>query len=269
MRAPKPSTRACGPEREALDTLRRIEAHMRRTAGRQAEPLDAGPFTFYAHPDDHTPFFNYAIPRAPAHGELAPHLARLGDLARRHHRAPRVEIIAELWPDLVHALAATGWTREQHGPLLVCTPGTLRAPPAPAGLEIREVQAGDAAGARAFHRIQHEVFRHGPAQDDELPDALGPGRAYLAYLEGAPVAAAGTTPPAEGAVEIVGVATRPTHRRRGLGAALTHHAAREAFRQGVPLAFLTTGTEEATRVYERVGFRRVATFVAYRAEERP
>jgi predicted N-acetyltransferase YhbS len=58
--------------------------------------------------------------------------------------------------------------------------------------------------------------------------------------------------------EIVGVATLPRLRARGLGAglasALTAHA-----RETADLVFLTAGDDDVARVYERVGFARLAT----------
>ncbi|MGY1826066.1 GNAT family N-acetyltransferase [Blastococcus sp. SYSU DS0541] len=58
--------------------------------------------------------------------------------------------------------------------------------------------------------------------------------------------------------EIVGVATLPRLRGRGLGAgvasALTAHA-----RETADLVFLAAGDDDVARVYERIGFARIAT----------
>ena len=59
--------------------------------------------------------------------------------------------------------------------------------------------------------------------------------------------------------EIVGVATLPSARRRGLGAALTATLARQLLDAGTDLVFLSAGSEEIARVYLRVGFRRIGT----------
>jgi ribosomal protein S18 acetylase RimI-like enzyme len=61
------------------------------------------------------------------------------------------------------------------------------------------------------------------------------------------------------AAEIAGVATLPVARRRGFGAAVTLALARHAIRDGVALVFLSAGSDEIARVYQRVGFRRVGT----------
>jgi predicted N-acetyltransferase YhbS len=86
------------------------------------------------------------------------------------------------------------------------------------------------------------------AVEDDLPVAVGSHQ---------PVDVDGTE-----VSEIVGVATLPRLRTRGLGAglasALTAHA-----RETADLVFLTAGDDDVARVYERVGFARLATtFVA-------
>ena len=57
-------------------------------------------------------------------------------------------------------------------------------------------------------------------------------------------------------VAIFSVATPPEHRRRGYGAPITAHAAREAFEHGADLAWLQT-SEMAESVYRGLGFRQV------------
>jgi ribosomal protein S18 acetylase RimI-like enzyme len=59
-------------------------------------------------------------------------------------------------------------------------------------------------------------------------------------------------------VAIFSVATPPEHRRRGYGAAITAHAAREAFVNGADLAWLQT-SEMGESVYRALGFRQVET----------
>jgi GNAT superfamily N-acetyltransferase len=59
--------------------------------------------------------------------------------------------------------------------------------------------------------------------------------------------------------EVAGVATLPTARRRGLGAAVTAALARHALDSGVEIVLLSAGDDDIARVYARVGFRRIAT----------
>jgi GNAT superfamily N-acetyltransferase len=58
--------------------------------------------------------------------------------------------------------------------------------------------------------------------------------------------------------EVVGVATLPRFRGRGLGAGVTSALVEHA-RQTADLVFLSAGDDDVARVYERAGFARVAT----------
>src|SRR4029453_14874543 len=62
-----------------------------------------------------------------------------------------------------------------------------------------------------------------------------------------------------GAAEIVGVATLPSARKRGLGAAVSTLLARQALEAGHDLVFLSAASEDVARVYARIGFQRVGT----------
>ncbi len=67
------------------------------------------------------------------------------------------------------------------------------------------------------------------------------------------------SPDAADIVEVVGVATLPAARKRGLGAAVTAALAHHALSNGASLVFLSAHGEDVARVYERVGFHRVGT----------
>jgi predicted GNAT family acetyltransferase len=73
------------------------------------------------------------------------------------------------------------------------------------------------------------------------------------------LAAVGWHQPLDGASEIVGVATLPAFRRRGLGAAVTGTLVADALERGVETVFLSADDDDVARVYARVGFRRVGT----------
>jgi predicted GNAT family acetyltransferase len=90
----------------------------------------------------------------------------------------------------------------------------------------------------------------------------------LRRIAGQPVSAAAFTAPIDGLIELVGIATLPDFRRRGIATALTDYALRVAFASGVELACLSAADANAGRVYERVGFRSLATMLAY-SDARP
>ena len=79
-----------------------------------------------------------------------------------------------------------------------------------------------------------------------------------AGADGIPVATAAHQP-LDGVTEIVGVATLPAYRRRGLGAAVTAALVADALERGVETVFLSAADEDVARMYASVGFRRVGT----------
>ena len=98
------------------------------------------------------------------------------------------------------------------------------------------------------------------AQLDQRRDRLRRGDTVMAVARtaGGPVST-GSHQPIAGVSEIVGVATLPAYRRRGIGAALVDLLIEDALRRGVQTIFLTAGDETIARVYHRLGFRRIAT----------
>jgi predicted GNAT family acetyltransferase len=59
--------------------------------------------------------------------------------------------------------------------------------------------------------------------------------------------------------EVVGVATLPVARRRGLGGGVTGALARAALAAGATTVCLSAQDDDVARVYERLGLRRVGT----------
>jgi GNAT superfamily N-acetyltransferase len=134
--------------------------------------------------------------------------------------------------------------------LAFASPGPLVATPAGAGGRTPDVALGDP----------------GPAQlppTEALRERVASGRTVMmvAVDDGQPVAIGSHQPvDVDGTEvsEIVGVATLPRFRGRGLGAGLTSALVEHA-RQTAGLVFLAAGDDDVARVYERVGFARVGT----------
>jgi predicted GNAT family acetyltransferase len=103
-----------------------------------------------------------------------------------------------------------------------------------------------------------------PVEDDDLAEERQKaidGRRLTAIAEAAELGAvaSGIGMRHGGVVEIAGVATLPSARRRGLGAAVTALLARASLDAGAQLVFLSASSDDVARVYARVGFRRVGT----------
>jgi GNAT superfamily N-acetyltransferase len=154
------------------------------------------------------------------------------------------------------AVRSLGLRRIIEHPGMIADPASLASARMPGGVEVEIV--ADVAGSRALVDVGVAAFG-----DD--PDVAGrfyaagsfgvPGaKAFVAWESGEPIAMAACYLH-EGAVGILGVGVVPVARRRGIGAAITAHAAHAYPDAG--LAWLQP-TEMAIQMYEGLGFRRVA-----------
>jgi GNAT superfamily N-acetyltransferase len=224
----------------------------------------------FFHPTDDMRYLNYAIPRADCEACLDSSLPSLCGEFEDRGRLPRFEFVEEYAPALPDALGAHGFREEYRGPCMVCEPATRVALPEVPGLTIEDVDADASDDAlRELVRTQRQGFgapeSWAPSDDDmeRLRASLETGHAFVARLEGRAVGAGTLTPPHAGLSELGGVATLEPYRRRGIAVAVTAAAAAYAFDSGLEAVCLSAGDADSTRVYERAGFRVVATMLAY------
>ena len=168
-----------------------------------------------------------------------------------------IDLDPQLFPEVRDAAAAAGLRVVVARPGMIADPETVRAPIAPDGLTIEpaEGRLDDVAsvategfgGELAINRdfVAEPVWRD--------PDA----RVYLARLDGTAVATAETSL-REGVIGVFGVATIPSARRRGVGAAITAHVVRDRADEA-DLAFLQS-SEMGRGVYASLGFREISTW---------
>jgi predicted N-acetyltransferase YhbS len=187
-----------------------------------------------------------------------------------------LEWIPERAPEAAAAARAAGLPMEELPLLVAADPVELLLP---AGVRLYLVGADDPELAR-YQRLAAVAFTHpgGPADVGEAPldasaetaartavlrERIAAGRTVMmvAVEDGEPVAVGSHQPvDVDGTEvsEIVGVATLPRLRGRGLGAALASALVVHA-RESTDLIFLAAGDDDVARVYERVGFARLAT----------
>ena len=132
--------------------------------------------------------------------------------------------------------------------------------------EISFGAGGTGRGEIGTEGLEAAVASQPPGRLDFARQRIEEGRTRTAaaFVDGVPVAA-GSHQPLDGVTEIVGVATLPAFRRRGIGAALTAALADDAVRLGVGLIFLSAEGDEVAAIYERLGFGRVG----FACEARP
>jgi len=245
-----------------VSLIERLQSYMRNAAQERYDSVPAPPFTVFLHPFDGLIYFNYAIPDGPVTGDVREPLRRLRAVFQERKRVPRFEYVSELAPSLEDALLANGFRREAEARVMVCTRESFTPAPVPEGLSLSLLSSeSPREEIRVYYETSRRAFSPGElyeASEEDISkilEELKEGRAMLGRMEGAPAVVGSFTTPYGGIAELGGVGTLERFRKRGLGTALTSRVAQEAFARGVDMLFLSTITEEAGRIYERVGFR--------------
>ncbi|HEX6444848.1 MAG TPA: GNAT family N-acetyltransferase [Streptosporangiales bacterium] len=257
-------------------TLERFYDAVPRRGGADAEQI--GPLTLFVqrHAGGY-PFY-----ARPTLGAQCVDVAAVDAVRRRQRELGVPEAFEwqdEVTPSLAPAARASGLHVHAH-PLQVLD-GEVRAGPVPAGTEIVGLDADSPDELIvAADAVANVAFRHGgtasgsagvaerqEAADEVAPEAVARRRERLAdgiahvvaaRVDGEIVAVA-STQAALDVAEVVGVATLPAYRRRGLGAAVTAAVVRAAVAAGARTVFLSAGDEDVARMYASLGFGRVGT----------
>lgn len=267
------------------DLLHRIERYYDAVPRWGCEVEEIGPFTVFVARKG-WPY--YARPRlgwVPG-SVTADDVDRVRARQRELGVAESFEWVGVLAPDLATACRDAGLHVEEmpllvhHDPLAV---------PVPDGIRIRRLSPEDPAVA-AGQVVANLGFVSGgtgtagvgpaerdaalesrdPAASDDLRELMRAGRSvYVVAEDEHGVLCSGGHNPVDDVTELVGIATLPSARRRGLGAAVTDTLVADAIRRGMDVIFLSAGSDDVARVYERVGFRRVATAMAAAPPGRP
>ncbi|MGY1802244.1 GNAT family N-acetyltransferase [Blastococcus sp. SYSU D00922] len=195
-----------------------------------------------------------------------------------------LEWVPECSPETAAAARAAGLTVEELPLLVAADPVELLLP---AGVRLYVVGADDPelphyqlvaatafahpGGASDAGAVPLDTSAEARARTEVLRERIASGRTVMmvAVENGEPVAVGSHQPVDVDGTEIsevVGVATLPRLRGRGLGAGLTSALVAHAT-QTADLVFLAAGDDDVARVYERVGFARLATSAV--ADRRP
>jgi ribosomal protein S18 acetylase RimI-like enzyme len=258
---------------ERTELLRTLDGYL-DTAPRVASRVETlGPFTVFAGTG---PWPYYARP-TPGRGLAVGTDDVVAVCARQRELRTAVafEWVVELAPGLGEAVAAAGleWNAM---PLLVLEQA-VAAVPVP-GVSTRVLTADDPALPAAVAAIDVGFgtpgTAPGPGDVAERDAALAATRDGLEFRRGlirdghmvwvvaetaeGPIAGGAAVP--RGAVaELTGIATLPAWRRRGVGAMVTAALTQAAAAVGAETVFLSASDDAVARVYERAGFRRVAS----------
>ncbi len=221
---------------------------------------DHGELVLFVQAGDGYPY--YARPRFPGGRPTVADVLKMRARQRELDVPEALEWVHETTPDLLGAAVAAGLEVLQ-APLMVLDPDALPGPhPHVRVLDTRPVEVSVVAQL-AFSSPGTAAGDVGVAERDAALAGATPmstrHRHAVADLPGEGVLAVGTAQRAGDVVEIAGIGTLPAARRRGLGGAVTAELARDALDRGAKLVFLSAGSRDIARVYERVGFRRAGT----------
>ncbi len=258
------------------EVIERIDAFCDAVPRRRAQAQEFGPLVLFVTTGPGWPY--YARPRRGLRPPVTAADVRAVRARQRELIIPEsFEWIEEAAPEMAAAAAAAGLDVVPHPLLLLASPGPV--PPLPPGITVRIVAPEEqeldriwAVPAVAFGHLGTAVGEAGAAERDKiaadhdagtiamLRERLRSGHSVLAAAFGpdGPVAA-GSYQAVDGVAEITGVGVLPTHRRQGLGAAVTALLAADALERGVQTVFLSATDEVVARVYARIGFREIGT----------
>ncbi|GAA2124892.1 hypothetical protein GCM10009759_76770 [Kitasatospora saccharophila] len=267
---------ASGPEA----VLARLETYYDAVPRFSARAEEHGPFTLFVRTGQGWHY--YGRPALDGPGAFTAEDVERVRARQRELGAPEsFEWVHEVTPGLRAAVEAAGLEVHEH-PLLVLD---LDAPPTDAPLagaaEVRVLDPADPLLAAAI-TLPHLAFAEagtsvgaaGPEQlveavknpDTEaavtrMADRIAAGRTVLVAAvgpDGEPVAS-GCHQPVGEVSEVVAVATLPALRRQGLARLVTSRLVEHARSSGVRTLFLSASDAAVARIYESVGFRRIAT----------
>jgi ribosomal protein S18 acetylase RimI-like enzyme len=255
--------------------LDEIEAYYDGVPRSAARTESIGPFTLFVNRGPGWPY--YARPTLGA-TEFTPE-----DVARVRRRQQELRIpesfewVADVSPGVRAAASTAGLAVGDH-PLMVLQQTPDAHAGAPTGVTVRIVSpdddlprfravaaigfaaSGTAMGPEGVESLERHAAERTPEQTAYDRARLREGWTVMAvaFTDGEPVGI-GSHQPLGGVSEITGVATLPAFRRRGIAAAVTRLLVADALGRGVRTVFLSAADAEVGRIYEGIGFRRVAT----------
>jgi len=259
-----------------LDRIERFYDAVPRAAARVE---DHGPLSLFVR--EGAGWAYYARPALGHEGTVTAEDVALVRARQRELGVPEAfEWVHENTPALHDAAVAAGLTVNSH-PLLVLDPSAEPVRPAPEGVEVRVLGSDDpllAAAVAVPHLAFAEIGTHvgtaGPAElAARLPAVVEDGSvARVAARIDAGLSVVAVSLAADSTVtcsgmhqqvgdvsEVVAVGTLPSARRQGLACLVTARLAADARARGAELVFLSATDDAVARVYEKAGFRRLAT----------
>ncbi|MFC4946390.1 GNAT family N-acetyltransferase [Pseudonocardia sp. GCM10023141] len=245
------------------DVLERIDRFCDTVPRAWASATDIGPLRLFTRNGKGWPF--YARP-VPGGGPITmADVQRVRERQRELGVSEAFEWVYAVAPSMADAAEAAG-LEALVCPIMVLD-GIPKSPDLPRGYTARLLGPADGDLGAAVHTLNSVAAAAfgapppgAPTEADltVLRTDLAEGRLAKALICGPNGAvAAGSAQRSGDVVEVAGIGTAIAERGIGLGGAITALLAGAATRAGAELTFLSAGSDAATRVYQRVGFRKV------------
>ncbi|WP_298342765.1 GNAT family N-acetyltransferase [Ferrimicrobium sp.] len=256
----------------------RADQYLDEAPRADSEAISVGALTLFV---SRTPWAYYARPDRSGRAVRPRDLVRLRRACKNWRQPLQLEWICDLHPSLEAVVRKFGLIISEH-PLLVMTQEMLEVQrrsvrtvvldPEDLGLlKARAVahvafdqtvgtQAGVVQREARFAQLDADEIRHVFARARSGRTVTG-----IAVQEGSGAVAVGSYNRVGDTAEIVGVGTLPAYRRRGFGSAVVQLLCENAFANGIQLVLLTAEDEQVAQIYQRLGFRRIGTYMG--AEE--
>ncbi len=267
MSSPRPTDRAAW--------LAAVEAQFLAAMATGATTVETPAFRVHLWPEPDPFYRNVAVPTHRV-AKWAPAIAAMRQAFAAADRAPRLEFLEDLWPDLSPALIDAGFAAASRMPVMIATDRPPESPADPASG--RPVTHLDGATGRevleAYLEVANAAFGQPlpPATRSRevalLESGLERGRCRIGVIfdeAGDVLAGAGligiTSLPLGGGApvpvaELAGVWTAADHRRCGLARRVTA-AVLDRFASAGGVAWLAAEEERSAALYARLGFREI------------
>jgi ribosomal protein S18 acetylase RimI-like enzyme len=260
-------------EESLSQQLRRIEQINTKVVAQFSDVIAVGPFQAQIDPLCDMSWLNYAVPVAElgTKAEVAELLVELREVFTQRDRTLRLEFTESLWPTLPEILAEAGFRLEVRHPMMLCTPASFQPYQGKAVQVELLTDADEPKTLATYLSVRNQGFDQDlgtePPTEREIAELgeqiqSGKVRCALAGLDGMP-AGVGVMMPMSGISELVGVATLPALRRRGVAATLCSFLVKDHFTGGGELVWLSAGDALAQATYERIGFYLVDSRLNY------
>ena len=264
----------------ADDLSHLIDRYLDAAPRSSADEVSIGPFSVFV---TRGPWGYYARPSLPVASRFSADEVEAVTIAQRARgQSVAFEWLVDTAPGVGRACVSAGLVVTER-PLLVCDPRTIDGADfsGTATVEVLSTSSPDIADQRrvanvAFAHPGTSIGRAGPAERDVTADDPVAAQWSRSRIESGQRIAVVARHPHDGIVgvgsaipvevggqtiaELVGIAVLSTHRRQGVAAAITRTLTDACVGAGAELVLLSAADAAVARIYERVGFRHVATF---------